>query len=122
MSLDLVPLPNSTFSTYEDLFSQLQEHTKAHGYAVAVGKNKREWGGIIYTRYIQCVKSGKPRDRVINCKKPLISQKTKYPFRRRVHRIDGIDQNGEEEVQWELTANYPVTNDYKTVARLERSD
>ena len=47
---------------------------RAHGYAVAVGRSKREREGIIRTRYIQYVKSGKPRGRVTDRKKPLISQ------------------------------------------------
>jgi hypothetical protein len=99
MLSDLAPPPSGTFPTYEDLFSQLQDHAKAHDYAVAIGKSKREWGDLIHTRYIQCVKSGKPRDRVTDRKKPLISQKTECPFRCRAYRIDGIKNNGEKEVQ-----------------------
>ena len=106
---DLAPPSNSTFSTYEDLFSYLQDHAAAHGYAVAVGKSKREREGLIRTRYIQCVKSGRPRDRVADRKKPLISQKTECPFRCRAHRIDGV-RNGEEQVQWELTVMEPTHN------------
>ncbi len=103
MSLDLAPPFDGAFLTYDDLFSHLQDHAKAHGYAVAVGKSKRNRGGTIRTRYIQCVKSGKPRDRVTNRQKPLISQKTECPFKCRAHLVSKVDENGEEEEKWELS-------------------
>jgi hypothetical protein len=105
---DLAPPPEGAFPTYEDLFSHLQDHAGAHDYAVAVGRSKRERKGIIRTRYIQCVKSGKPRNRVTDRKRPLISQKTECPFRCRAHRIDGA--NGDTGIQWELTVVDPTHN------------
>jgi MULE transposase domain/FAR1 DNA-binding domain len=106
--LDLAPPPEGAFSTYDILFSSLQKHAKEHGFAVAVGKSKRDRDGTIRTRYIQCVKSGKPRDRVIDRKKPFISQKTDCPFRCRAHYTS--NSNCEDEGQWELSVTIATHN------------
>ena len=108
LTLDLAPPPEGAFSTYDVLFSSLQKHAKEHEFAVAVGKSKRDRDGTIHTRYIQCVKSGKPRDRVIDRKKPFISQKTDCPFRCRAHYT--FNSDCEDEGQWELSVTNATHN------------
>jgi hypothetical protein len=49
---DLVSLPKSTFTTYDELLSQFQDYARVHNYVVTVGRSKREREGIIQTRYI----------------------------------------------------------------------
>ena len=97
MSLDLSPPFEGAFPTFESLFSHLQDHAKAHGYAISIGRSKRDKDGTIRTHYIHCVKGGKPQDRVIDRKKPLISQKTECPFKCRAHLICEMKENREEE-------------------------
>ena len=57
MALDLSPPFEGAFTSYESLFSSLQEHAKAHGYAVAIGNSRRDRAGILSTQYIHCVKA-----------------------------------------------------------------
>jgi hypothetical protein len=80
MSLDLAPPPEQQFASYDDLLSSLHAYVKVHGYAVAVGCSKRNKKGEMKIYYLQCVKSGKVRDRVTDRLKPLVSQKTDCPF------------------------------------------
>ena len=113
MSLDLSPPFEGAFPTYDTLFSHLQEHAKAHGYAVAIGKSTRSQDGTIRTRYIHCVKSGRPRDRVSCHKKPLISQKTNCPFKCCTHLVSIAMEEleeAEEKEKWELTMMNPIHN------------
>ena len=69
-----------------------------HGYAVAIGRSTRCRDGIIRTRYIHCVRGGKPRDRV-TARKKTFSQKTDCPFKCRAH----LTTSTKEEERWELT-------------------
>jgi hypothetical protein len=50
MLSDLAPPPEAAFPTCEDLSSQLQDHARARGCAVAVGRSKHEQGAIIRTK------------------------------------------------------------------------
>jgi hypothetical protein len=90
MSLDLAPPSKQQFPTYGDLLSSVQAHAKVHGYAIAVGRSKRNKKGDMKLYYLQCVKSGKACDRVSDHRKPLISQKTECPFRCRAQHSDGV--------------------------------
>src|SRR4051794_757794 len=80
MSSSLSPPFKGIFASYEELLSSVQNHAWANGYAIVVSHSRGK-GGQIRARYLQCVKSGKTRDRVIDRKKPLISQKTECPFK-----------------------------------------
>ena len=78
-----------------------------------MGRSTRCRDGIICTRYIHCVKSGKPRDQVSYCKKPLISQKTNCPFKCRAHLVSIAMEEleeAEEKEKWELTVMNPIHN------------
>src|SRR4051812_44981310 len=110
MLLDLSSPSDGAFPTFDTLFVYLQDYAKAHGYAVAVGKSTRARDGIICTRYIHCVKGGKPRDRVSCRKKPLISQKTECPFKCRAHLVCTVNEEDKEEEYWELTMMNPAHN------------
>ena len=50
---------------------------KEHGYAVVVGRCHRNRKGEMKTKFLNCAKGGKVRDRVFDRK---ISQKTQCPF------------------------------------------
>ena len=109
MALDLSAPPEGTFSTFDSLFTYLQDYAKLHGYAVAVAKSTRARDGTMRTRYIHCVKGGKPRDRVSCRKKPLISQKTECPFKCRAHLVYTVHEDQKEE-NWELTVMNELHN------------
>ena len=98
-TLDLSAPIEGIFPTFEILLSTLQDYAKVHGYAVSVTHSKRHRDGVIRTRYIQCVKSGKPRDRVIDRQKPFLSQRTECPFRCRTQQIEDEDGN----IMWKMT-------------------
>jgi hypothetical protein len=101
MSLNLAPPPDQQFASYDDLLSSLHVHVKVHSYAVAVGRSKQNKKGKMKIYYLQCVKSGKVRDRVTDRLKPLVSQKTDCPFRCRAQYSEGT---------WFLTINKPDHN------------
>src|SRR4051794_18940879 len=103
MALDLSPPFEGAFASYESLFSSLQEHAKAHGYAVAIGNSRQDRAGILSTQYIHCVKAGAPRNRVTDCQKPFISQKTNCPFKCKVRLTSKYpNANEADEENWEL--------------------
>jgi hypothetical protein len=79
--LDLAPPPEQVFETYEELEAAIQSFAKQHGYAIAIERSHRDQKGQIRARTLSCVKGGKTRDRVVDRKKPMISQKTDCPFR-----------------------------------------
>ena len=79
--LDLAPPPEQIFETYEELETVVQSFAKQHGYTIAIGRSHRDRKGEIRTRTLSCVKGGKARDRVVDRKRPMISQKTDCPFR-----------------------------------------
>jgi hypothetical protein len=82
MALDLAPPSEAIFDSYSDLCDSLQAYAAAHGYAVAVARSKKNSEKIVQIRYLQCVKSGKAKDKVtVGRLKPFISQKTECPFR-----------------------------------------
>ena len=98
-SFNLSPPIEGVFSTFEHLLSELQDHAKNHGYAVAIGRTNWHRNGTIRTRYIWCVKSEKPHNTVlIDCKKPFLSQKTDCPFQCQTQQIDDDNNN----CQWQL--------------------
>src|SRR3954447_10747566 len=78
--LDLAPPPEQVFETYEELETAVQSFAKCHGYAIAIGRSHSDRKGEIRARTLSCVKGGKARDRVVDRKKPMISQKTDCPF------------------------------------------
>jgi hypothetical protein len=47
--LDLAPPPEGAYSTYDLLFSSVQNHAKEHGFTVAVGRSKQDRDGTIRT-------------------------------------------------------------------------
>jgi MULE transposase domain/FAR1 DNA-binding domain len=88
-AINLAPPPEQTFDTYEKLQSAVQSFAKQHGYAVVIGRSNRDRKGNINLRTLTCAKGGIVRDRVVDRKKPLISQKTQCPFRCRAELQNG---------------------------------
>ena len=82
MSLDLAPPSEAIFDSYSDLYNSVQAHASSHGYAIAVAGSKKNGEKIVSIRYLQCVKGGKPKDRIkVGRLKPFISEKTDCAFR-----------------------------------------
>ncbi len=79
--LDLTSPPEQVYITYEELETAVQSFAKCHRYVVAVGRSHSDRKGEIRARTLNCVKGGKARDRVVDRKKAMISQKTDCPFR-----------------------------------------
>jgi hypothetical protein len=79
--LDLALPPEQVFETYKKLEATIQFFVKQYGYAIAIEQSHYDRKRQIKARTLSCVKGGKTRDRVVDRKKPMISQKTDCPFR-----------------------------------------
>jgi len=88
MEPDLAAPDEQAFDTFKDLQEYVQTFAKSHGYAVAIGRSRRNKKGEMKTKFLICVKSGKVRDRVYDRQKPLISQKTECPFQCQAQLVD----------------------------------
>jgi hypothetical protein len=80
----------------------MRSHAKEHGYAVVTGRSWRGRDREINMRSLVCAKAGTARDRVIDRKKPLISQKTECPFE---CKAIANKENG-----WELKVKFSIHN------------
>jgi hypothetical protein len=99
MPLNLLPPDDVLFNSADELQQQIQTHAKDQGYAISILRSRTNKHKEVKLYFFQCVKGGKPRDRVKDTRfKPFVSQKTECPFRCQGRRNpDGI---------WQLT----VTN------------